>query len=372
MSEKYNIFDTPNLDLDASGTSGITREELVQELIPKVQHILNKRFPGNRQRQTIKVNKDTMMFAAPCCGDSASDDYKKRGNIILDGKFKNLYKCHNCGCCMSVYKFLRTYDEDLSLRVIDYMVNNAPDHDKVDANKLTAVLYDTDIIDEYAIERGYFKTKCNLVECTGTYAQKYLYGRMQYNLDKFLYHPKHNLLFVLNLTERGKIIGAQVRSLNPNGPRGYKTYKLSKLYSLMMHEERTIPEEIENLSMMFNILLIDYNKPITVLEGPLDSFLINNAIATCGAGNRMKYQMRVRYMFDDDKTGREHAIEKINNGYQIFLWDKLKEDISLPRKNPIGSKWDMNDLVLWTSRNGVKIPDLSSYFSNNPMDIIYL
>ena len=46
-----------------------------------------------------------------------------------------------------------------------------------------------------------------------------------------------------------------------NGPK-YKTYKLSNIYSMMLHEEREISNDLDTLSMFFNILLVNYNKNI--------------------------------------------------------------------------------------------------------------
>jgi hypothetical protein len=99
----------------------MTKEEFIDEINPKIQEILKRVFPGNTQKQKIRVHKDRISFAAPCCGDSAHNNSKKRGNIILEGKFKNLYKCFNCGTCMSVANFLKAYGQDMSLSMIDYV-----------------------------------------------------------------------------------------------------------------------------------------------------------------------------------------------------------------------------------------------------------
>jgi hypothetical protein len=253
--------------------------------------------------------------------------------------------------------------------VIANKADNTYDPGAVDSSM--NLLYDTEIIDEFAIDREYFKEKCHLVECdnTATYSQAnaYLRKRLQFNYKKFLYHPTHNLLFILNLTPSGKIIGLQVRNMNRyfTGPK-YKTYKLSKIYSILLHEEREIPDNIENLSMVFNILLVNYNQPITVVEGPMDSFLIKNCVALCGAGHHMPFDLMYRYLYDDDKTGRKHAIEKLNEGYEVFMWDKLKADLMLPRKE----KWDVNDLLIYCTEHKINIPPLANYYSSNNLDLL--
>src|SRR5574344_1386797 len=101
MNNALNIFDASVISNDSISTAEMSKEEFIQELIPKIEDILKERFPGNKQKQTIKIFKDRISFAAPCCGDSAKDSLKKRGNLILEGRYRNMYKCHNCGTCMS-------------------------------------------------------------------------------------------------------------------------------------------------------------------------------------------------------------------------------------------------------------------------------
>ena len=373
MNSTLNIFDASVISNDSVVSAEMSKEEFVQEIIPKLEDILKARFPGNKQKQSIKVFKDRISFAAPCCGDSAKDSSKKRGNIILEGKFKNMYKCHNCGTCMSVYNFFKNNGATLSIKAIDHIIAT-----KQEINIQTSaedssmnLLYDVEIIDEFAIDREYFKEKCHLVECNNAYthnnAYLYLKKRMQYNYKKFLYHPTHNLLFILNLTPSGKIIGIQVRNMNAKytGPK-YKTYKLSKIYEILLHEPKEIPDNIESLSMIFNILLVNYNMPITVVEGPMDSFLIKNCVALCGAGHNMPFELQYRYLYDDDKTGRKHSIEKLNEGYEVFMWDKLKADLMLPHRE----KWDVNDLLIYCTTNNIKIPPLANYYSSDSLDLL--
>ena len=99
-----NIFDASVMTQE---TSSMTKDELIAEITPKLEQILKVRFADNLNKQKIRIYKDRISFAAPCCGDSAKDSTKKRGNIILEGKFKNLYKCHNCGVSMSMYNFFK-------------------------------------------------------------------------------------------------------------------------------------------------------------------------------------------------------------------------------------------------------------------------
>ncbi len=366
---QQDIFSTNILSTSSLENANLSKEELVAEIMPKLQTILNERFPNNPQKQKIKVYPDRLNFAAPCCGDSAKDNSKKRGNIILSGPFQMTYKCHNCGTMMSLYNFFKRYGQDLSLSAIDYFVSHKADassHNVLNSDASSNYIYDTELINSYAIDREYFKSKFNLEETNiPNAAYFYLVKRKQYDFTKFLYQSKYKLLFLLNLTKEGNIVGLQVSHLSKSwkGPK-YKTYKLSKIYSDILKEDKEVPVEIDSLSMIFNIFSIDYTKPVTVVEGPMDSFLIQNCIATCGASKNINFMFEMRYLFDDDVTGRKHAIEKLDEGYAVFMWDKLKQDLELPHRE----KWDINDLVIYCSENKIKIPRLDKYYSNDNLD----
>ena len=174
-----------------------------------------------------------------------------------------------------------------------------------------------------------------------------------------------NKLFVLNLTDKGNVFGLQVRSFNNNDAK-YKTYNLQKLHEIILRDNVVIPDDINTLSMLFNIFLVDCTAPITVVEGPMDSFLLNNCVALCGASKNMDFPFAVRFLFDDDKAGREHAIEKIREGYEVFLWDKFKKDLGLDDRK----KWDMNDVWIWCGDHRVQFPSIEGYFSSDELDLI--
>lgn len=366
MAENSNSIFNNNI-LDTNFDKSLTKDELINEIVSKLQDILIKNFPNNPQKQKIKIYPDRINFAAPCCGDSRKDNSKKRGNIILTGPFQMTYKCHNCGLSMPVYAFFKRFGQTLSLSSIDYIASHKADASTANiADSSSNYLYNNELIESLSIDREQFKELYKLEECNiQNAAHYYLINRKQYDFKHFLYQPKYQLLFLLNLTPSGKIFGLQLAHLNKSytGPK-YKTYKLSRIYTELLKTPKEIPEEIDFLSMIFNILTVNYSSPVTIVEGPMDSFLIKNCIATCGAGKHIKFDFKYRYLFDDDKTGRKHALDMINDGYEVFMWDNFKADLGLPNR----LKWDMNDVVKYCSDNNIKIPRLDTYFSNDTLD----
>ena len=366
MDSSNSIFDT-SISYDSSV---LTKEQMIDELMPQLQFILDRRFPNNRLKRQIRKYKDRISFAAPCCGDSEHDNTKKRGNIILEGKYKNHYKCFNCGVFMPVTTFFAKYGGDMPLDLLNYFVNNKTDLKETVDNKGVKLIQDTAEINKLAFDRESFKRALNLEEsCVRNYANAYLSKRQQYAFNNFLYNVKHQILFILNLTDEGKIFGLQTKHLEKGykGPK-YKTYNLSKIYSSIFRQEVEIDAKIDQLSMIFNILTVDCSKTVNVFEGPMDAFLMKNSIALSGAAKHINFGFKSRYFFDDDSTGLKHAKEVIEDGGEVFLWDKFKADMGLPRR----PKWDLNDVIIWAKENNVVIPRLDDYFSDDPFDLLYV
>ena len=140
---------------------------------------------------------------------------------------------------------------------------------------------------------------------------------------------------------------------------------VTKLYK-EFGDEKEIPEEIESISLLFGITQLNFNLPITLFEGPFDSFLFRNSVASAGANKEFPIEIPLRYWFDSDETGIKKAVQYIERGEYVFLWEKLKRDIDLPYKR----KWDLNDLLLYLKNNGIKAPMFDNYFSNDPLDLI--
>ena len=136
-----------------------------------------------------------------------------------------------------------------------------------------------------------------------------------------------------------------------------------------------VVDNLDKLSLLFNILTVDFSRDLTICEGPIDSMFINNCIALCGASKLNNYFddiPYVRYLFDNDVTGKEHSINKVKDGKKTFLWNKYLDEIGL-RDSKIK---DMNDLVieLYRNRNRVKFDAdrFNSCFSDNELDAVYI
>lgn len=329
--------------------------------------ILQSRFKDNYQKQQIRNNHNRITFACPYCGDSMQSSHKKRGNIILSGKHRNFYKCHNCGEFHRIDKFFKDHSTELSLNVLEYITENVGDFSNSSNTSYdTTLLFDTDVVEEYAIDRQELKNKFNLMEITDSPVWSWLNSRLQYNKDTFLYSPLKNYIAILNLTPNDKILGLQRRNLKYSKEDSkYLTFQNSTLHELLKHNINK-NDEIDSFSQIFGLFNLNLNRDITLFEGPLDSFLFNNSIANAGINKTLTIDLPLRFWFDDDNIGRKKSIEYIENSNTVFLWGKLKKDYALPNRK----KWDLTDLLMYFKKMNINVPNFNHYFSNDPFDIL--
>ena len=346
-----------------------TDTEFLNHTVIDLEDILKEAFPGDRERQKIIKTKNGLNFACPYCADSAFDSRKKRGWFLLTGKFAGHYKCFNCGKYTSIPNFFKNWNKEIDLNSIDYLndLTNNIDTTFETAN-LTEILINKEDAEKYAIKKDVLIKRLGLQEIMkGNAGYNYLIKRCQYNFKHFLYDPKGQYIVIMNLMDDNKVFGIQVRDITGKRKSKYLTLSLQKMHDTIYKDNAKIPDDLERLSLVFNIFNVDIYKPVLLTEGPFDAFLLKNCIASAGAGKSIPLDLSFYYVYDSDKTGNQHAIEKLNEGNYVFLWDKLKNDLRLPNKK----KWDINDVFIWLRNNNIKTKiNFMQYFSNDALSIL--
>lgn len=355
-------------------------DECRDMLVSELQPILNKVFYDNWQKQQIVHKKDSINFACPFCRDSASSSYKKRAHLILNGQYAGTFKCFNCGASMKFHTFFSEFDKQLPIKVVNgiRMIEDQASAQSVNSSTyqmrstLTSEVINTSEAKKYAVNRGQLKSLLNLKEISEAEtpdAYKYLRGRNQPDLSRFLYSVEYQQVFLLNLVDHDSILGLQMRDLSGKAVAKYKTLTCSKIHKLVLQDHAYVPEQIEMLSTIFNIFNINLYKPIIVTEGAFDAYLLPNAIATAGANKNFGVELPFWYLYDSDQTGRNHAVKKMKEGYKVFLWKKLQSVLGFPDRE----KWDVTDVYKWLSENNMKMKiRWHEYFSQSSLDGLYL
>ena len=362
----------------------------------KIQAILNRKFAKDSySKRKIDMFHDRWNFACPYCGDSRTDVRKKRGNLYLDTM---RFHCFNCGHSVGINKMMSDFEETLSsedrIVVHDIQQKSKKFEKRTSATQSSMSMT---LLERLGIPKMILFKQLGIISpYKNPRASEYLKSRMIDIRDwkYFAYDTKSDELYILNVTPSDKVIGYQVRQLNPNSlKQRYMSSRLTKIYSdvfnkdingiverLLMKEplgEKYIQEEdgIENivfhldrLSGIFNIMNVNMSQPLTILEGPIDSLAIANSIALQGASKHLEGFFdgveNVRYLFDNDKKGRQVTLEKLKEHKQVFLWGQYLQTINT--KEVVK---DVNDLQ---KKNLFNREIVEQCFSDDEFDAMYI
>ena len=282
-----------------------------------------------------KVKNGLWTFRCPYCGDSKKNKNKTRG-YIFSVKGDHVFKCHNCGITRSFSNFLKdhvphVYDEYVMERYKEGTIGkNVPKPD----------------LTQFISKPKFDKKTIDLepLSCLNNFhvARKYILGRgiPENKLDRLFYCPnfkewtntqKHTFSDTSNDEERiiiplnssdGNLIGFQGRSLSPKAKMRYITVMLD-----------------EDAPKLYGLDHINKNETIYIVEGPLDSFFLENAVAMCGSDVDIRSFGWSDYIWVYDNEPRSRQItdkisKSIDAGDSVVIWPS-----AIKQK-------DLNDMVV--------------------------
>ena len=371
---------------------GDSENNTLDNIKNKIQEILNKKFANDSYiKRKIDVYHDRLNFSCVCCGDSLSNIRKKRGNLYLDTL---VYHCYNCGAHMGINTLLHRFNEELSNEdkiVVHEIQQNAKKFEKRVSSSQSSM--SMTLLDKLAIPKDILFRQLGIISpYKDVTASNYLKSRMINIKDwkYFAYNPLTKELYILNTSPLDRVIGFQIRQLDPKSHKQrYTSSRLTKIYSdvfnkdingiverLLLKEslgEKYIEEEdgvenivanLDRLSGIFNIMNVNLSQPLTIMEGPIDSLAIANSIALQSAAKHLDGFFdeveNVRYLFDNDKTGREMTLKKMKNHKTVFLWGQYLDMIK--------SKTNIKDINDLQKQNLFNIDIIEKCFSDDELD----
>jgi hypothetical protein len=364
-----------------------------------VQDLLKKRFPDNRLKQMVYDSGDKLNFACPYCGDSTHDSKKKRGNLYPERGF---YKCYNDGCGVKadLPKFISKFSLKYSLGVPDLKsseVKWVAETNKKKRGSLIELLINRNAT-EHLLRIDYIVDRFSLIPCDEadptTKVGNFIRSRGLNNLPAFnecsYFDLNDDKVYLFNLDQRsGKVLGFAIRRIeNEFGPKYLiKNYSELKKSGLVKNIDDNLLSDIDNVNNYFNVLNVDFSKPIMVTEGQIDAMFLNNSIATTGISKskllleNLLSKSNTLILFDSDSAGKTQSLDLIKKGYRVFLWNKVFTDL---RKKyggdyrKIKSIKDVNDLFLFIRQYDPLFSFESfnefiiKYFSESPLDLIWV
>lgn len=292
---------------------------------------------STKLQRFARKKDDLYNFRCPICGDSQKNKTKARG-FVFRKKNDYFYMCHNCGISTTFYNFLKQVDPNL---LKEYQLERYKNGETGSNN------YPKPEFEEFKTERPTFKKSLELptieslpaAHFAKVYVQqrqipKTLYSELYYaedfaafiqalGIEKEGLHENDKRLVIPFYNQEKELMAVQGRSLGESKLR-YITLKL--------HDDN---------KKVYGLDRIDQDKPIYVVEGPIDSMFLENAVATADSNLESIVdsldKSKVVLIFDNEPRNKEivnkleHAID---NHFNVVIWPEFMQDK------------DINDMVL--------------------------
>ena len=299
-----------------------------------------------------KKKDDLYNFRCPLCGDSQKNKTKCRGYVFRK-KNDYFYMCHNCGASTTFYNFLKQVDPNL---LQEYQLerykngetgnNNYPKPEfeeyKQEAPKFkkTLELPTIESLPEAHFAKNYVQQR-RIPEAFSSqlyYAEDFKQFVESLGIEKDGLHKDDKRLVIPFYDSEKNLIAIQGRSLGESKLR-YITLKL--------HDDN---------KKVFGLDRIDEDKLIYVVEGPIDSMFLENAVATADSNlesiTDVLDKSKVALVFDNEPRNKEIVakMEKaIDNHFNVVIWPEMIE------------KKDINDMIL----DGFSPDEIQDIIDNN-------
>ena len=308
---------------------------------------------GSRLRNFKQKNDYLWNYSCPVWGDSSKNKLKARGYIYRT-KSDLFCKCHNCGHSTNLgnlikYVDTRLYDEYVLERYKAGAVkqNSHKDVSKIIPEKETPQLLEDDILSslsridsldvshpavQYVLKRKIPRDQWHLLY----FAPKF--KKFTNSVTPKFVEPiegEHPRMIIPYFTSAGKCFAFQARAYGDEDP---------KYYTIKVDETE---EKIYGLDR------VNYGKRIYVVEGPLDSLFLPNAIAVSGSSfdtpTIRKLLTNATIVMDNEPRNKDivKQLEKyIELGYSVCMYP-----------DTITQK-DINDMILHGGMKPDEIVDL--------------
>ena len=294
------------------------------------------RFLNTRLDKFKNVKSGLYNFRCPYCGDSQKHRNKARGYFFLK-KSEYIFKCHNCGMGRSLGNFLKDHAPDLHDQFIleKYRAGATgkgrhtpnPEYKSAKPNFVSKVADLKSIADlnkkhaarEYLEKRQIPQEKLSSLYYTERF--KTWINSKKPGTFKSLQNDRGRIILPL-IDKEGNWFGVQGRSLLPNSTMRYIT--------IIFNEDQ---------QKVFGLNNVNEDKPIYIVEGPIDSLFLDNSVAMVGSDfNPRSYNWSdYIWVYDNEPRNRqivERISDTIDRGEKVVIW-------------PQGvTQKDINDMIL--------------------------
>ena len=283
----------------------------------------------SRLSQFKQKNDYLFNFRCPHCGDSKKSKLKSRAYLY---RVKNdmFFKCHNCGQGQNLANFIKYVDPKMySEYLLERYKKSAPATPKPDMFDFKPAFEETNIItdlksitklnDEHPAKKYCVNRKIPVEFFDKLYfCDKF--GELVNKVKPKTYNTKqdHPRFIIPFYDTTGKVFAFQGRAFGKEQPK-YLTVKLD-----------------EKKQKVYGLERVNFQRPIFITEGPLDSLFIDNCLAAAGADLVLKNKIsndQITYIFDNEPRNKEiikRMYNVVEKDYNLVVWpeDVRHKDIN--------------------------------------------
>ena len=303
---------------------------------------------SGRLSQFKKKTDYLFNFRCPHCGDSQKSKTKARAYLY---RIKNdmFFKCHNCGQGQNLANFIKFVDPKLyESYLLERYKKSAPATPKPKFDFKPTKFTDQTPIDDLKSIKDLPEDHPARLYCDNRKIPEKYFDKL-FLSDKFMtlvnevkpntykITKDHPRLIIPFYDTTGKIFAFQGRAFGKEQPK-YLTIKLD-----------------ENRQKVYGLDKVNFQKPIYITEGPIDSLFIDNCLAAGGADLFLKNNIpneNITYIFDNEPRNKEivkRMYKVIEQDFNVVIWP---EDLQLK---------DVNDMIM----SGLTKFELQDIISNN-------
>ena len=303
---------------------------------------------SGRLSQFKKKTDYLFNFRCPHCGDSQKSKTKARAYLY---RIKNdmFFKCHNCGQGQNLANFIKFVDPKLyESYLLERYKKSAPATPKPKFDFKPTKFTDQTPIDDLKSIKDLPEDHPARLYCMNRKIPEKYFDKL-FLSDKFMtlvnevkpntykITKDHPRLIIPFYDTTGKVFAFQGRAFGKEQPK-YLTIKLD-----------------ENRQKVYGLDKVNFQQPIYITEGPIDSLFIDNCLAAGGADLFLKNKIpndQITYIFDNEPRNKEivkRMYKVIEQDFNVVIWP---DEIQLK---------DVNDMIM----SGLTKFELQDIISNN-------
>ena len=297
-------------------------------------------------------------FSCPICGDSQKNKLKARGYVFKKGN-DLFYRCHNCGIGTSLANLLKNLDTALHSEYVLERYKTGESGVKNYSNVAISVPSPKfgRLQKSKVFEHAEWINKLSPEHFCLIYATKRLIPTQFY--DKLLFTSHYKQFITSLVPNHGKQLLDDARLVIPF----YNVY--NELIAVSGRALETSDKTLRYVTirvkesddkLIYGLDRVDLNKPVKIVEGPIDSMFLSNCVASGDANLTLVAKdidcAKKILIFDNEPRNKEIVKmmqDAIKSGHNVVIWPDI-----------IKSK-DINEMVM----SGISVDEIESIISTN-------